>query len=182
MLSWGTASSHLVKPDNGPVDVAVMTPMSEQRSPCSQTLQRITKFYMKMIRNVPLLMSKPNLISWSSRWLQLSPITNIYFSIYTLLCLFSHTFHNLQPALTTRKHSPATPRHPLIAHFHRNKQTSNSSDKIYFSICSTKKHFFAPLSNFYFKMPEWTCNGAHTHAVDLPPSSWSTLNNPMQQR
>ena len=58
-------------------------------------------------------MSQPNLISWSSKWLQSSPITNIYISIYALLCLFSHTFHNFQPALTTRKYSPATPQLPI---------------------------------------------------------------------
>ena len=158
--------------------------MSEQRSPCSQTLQRITKFYMKMIRNAPLLMSQPNLISWSSKWLQSSPITNIYFSIYALLCLFSHAFHNFQPALTTRKHSPATPQLPISIGTSKQATALTRSILGYSLQRNISLHLCQPFTAKCLNehVIVHTHTHTHTHTVDLPPPSWSTLNNPMQQR
>lgn len=134
---------------------------SEQNSPRFQTLLRITRFCME-VRNALLFMSQLYLISWSPKQLQLSPdcYEILSFSIYALL-FFSYKQLSTCP---THKKTQPSPHSPPNAHFHRNKQISHSSDKVYFSLYFAKKHFLPPLSSFHSRKAQIKyMSHTHTH-------------------
>lgn len=127
-------------------DCLCLCQKSEQRSSCFQTLLRITRFCME-VWNALLFVSQLYLISWSPKqlWLSLDCYEILSFKIYALL-FFSYKQLSTCP---THKKTQPSPLSSPNAHFHRNKQTSHSSDKVYFGLYFTKQHFLPPLSSFH---------------------------------